>query len=94
MTAKSRYIHDRKQHFVENALGVGDEKGEGGHADSAEGAVAGNDNRRRWVELRNVLILRLDVTDEVTLDEVRRCPAVQSQGNFSGPEVAEPARNE
>ena len=43
---------------------------EGAHADSAEGAVAGNNDRRRWVKLYDALHPRLDVADEVTVDEV------------------------
>ena len=70
MTAKPRKIHGRKQHVVEKALSVDDVNGEGAHADSAEYAVADDDDRRRWVKLHGVLLLRLDVSDEAAVDEM------------------------
>ena len=41
------HIHGRQKHVVEEALGVGNTSGESAHADSAECAVAGDDDRRR-----------------------------------------------
>ena len=67
---------------MDEALGVGDVDGEGTHADSTESDMTGNDDRRRWVELHDVLHPRLDVTDEMAVDEVRRCPTVQIHGEL------------
>ena len=55
---------------MENALGIGDANSEGAHADTTKRAVAGDDNRRRWVELHGVLPPRLNVVDEVAVDEM------------------------
>ena len=38
--------------------------------DSSKCAVAGNDDRRRWMELHDILHPRLDVADEVTINEM------------------------
>ena len=35
---------------------------------------------RRWIEFHNILHPRLDVPDEVAVEEMRRCPVVRSQG--------------
>ena len=67
---------------MEKAFGFGDANGEGACVDSAERAVADDDDRRRWVELHDVLHPLLDVTDEVAIDDMRRCPAVRSHGEL------------
>ena len=54
---------------MDEALDVGDVDGEGTHTDSAD-VVTGNDNRRRWIELHDVLDPRLDVADDMPVDEV------------------------
>ena len=82
MEAKSWSIYDRQQHVVEKALGVGHANGEGDYTDSSERAVAGTDGRRKWIEPYDILHPRLDVADEVAVDEVRRCFAVQSHGEL------------
>ena len=83
MIVKPRHIHGRQQQVVEEALGVGDTSGEGVHADSAERAVASDDDRRhRWVEFHDVRHPRLDVTDEVAVDEVKRCPTISSHSEL------------
>ena len=55
---------------MKEVLGLGDANGKGAHADSAEGTVARDNDCRRWVEFHDVLYPRLDVTDEVAVDEV------------------------
>ena len=70
---------------MEEVLGVGDADGEGAHADSAARAATDNDDRRRWVELHDVLHPRLAVADEVVVDEVRRFPAVRSRDKLQRP---------
>ena len=82
MTTKPRYIHGRKQHVVDKALGVGDANGGDAHADSAECAVAGDDDRRRRVELHDVLHPQLDVVDEVAVGEMWRYSAVWNHGEL------------
>ena len=71
MTAKPPHIHGRQQHIVEKALGDSDANGADAHADSAEHAVARDDDNRRWINLHDVLHSRLDISDEVAVDEVR-----------------------
>ena len=70
MTAKPRQVHDRQQHVVRETLDVGDGDGEGAYADLAEGAVAGDDDRRLWAELHDVLHSRLDIADKLAVDKV------------------------
>ena len=70
MTAKPRHIHGRQQHVVEKSLGVGHANGEGARADSSEYAVAGNNDRRQWIESHDVLLSCLDVANEVAVDEM------------------------
>ena len=70
MMTKPRDTHGRKDHFVENALGVSDVNGEVNHADSAKSAVASDNDRHLYVELNDVLHPRVDVSDNVALDEV------------------------
>ena len=48
---KTQHIHGWPQHVVNKALGVGDANGDGVPAGSTEGAMAGDDDRRRWVDL-------------------------------------------
>ena len=73
-------------------MGVGDANGEVAHTDSSERAVAGNDDRRRRIELHDVLHpvspMRLLSTK---CDDT---PQSNVMMNFSGPGVAGPARNE
>ena len=64
------FISTAEQHVTEKALGVGYANGEGAHADVSERAVADNDDRRRWIELHDVLHSRLNVTDKVSVDEI------------------------
>ena len=67
---------------MEEVLGVSYANVGSAHADSSECAVAIDDNHHRWVELHDVLHSRLDVDDEVTVDEMRRCSAVRSHGEL------------
>ena len=71
-----------QQHVFDEALDIGNADGEGAHFDSAEGVVASDDHRRRWVKFHDVLHPRLDIADEVAVDEVRRCPTVQNHGEL------------
>ena len=82
VAAKPRHSRDQQQHVMEEAMGVGDANGEDDHADSTERAVAGDDYRRRLVELHVVLNPRFLVTDEMAIDKVRRCFAVQCYGEL------------
>ena len=54
-------------------MGDGDANGAGAHADPAERAVVSYNDRRRWVELHDVLHARHDVSDVVAVNELRRC---------------------
>ena len=49
---------------------MSDANDEDAHVDSAERAVAGNDDRRWWVKLHDVLFPRFDVTDEDAVEQV------------------------
>ena len=68
-------------------MGVGDAN------DSVERGVIGNDDRRRWIELPDVLHSRLNVTDNVAVGEMRRCSAVRSHGELKRARV-EPMSDE
>ena len=58
-------------HVVNEPLGISGAGGEGAHPDSAENAVAGDNDRCRWVELHGVLHPQLDVINEGAVDELR-----------------------
>ena len=68
--AKPRHIYDRQQRLVEGVLGVGKANDIGARADTTELSMTGNDDCLRWIKLLGVL-LRVDVADEVAVNEVR-----------------------
>ena len=56
---------------VEIAKGIVDADGERAQVDFAEGSLADDDDRHRWVKLHDILYPRLNVADEVAVDGVR-----------------------
>ena len=56
--------------------------------------MTGDDDRRRWIELHGVFNPQFHVVDEVTVDEVRRCPAVQRHGELRWVRSAEACREQ
>ena len=68
---KLRHIYGRQQRLVEEVFGVGKTNDIGARADTTELSMTGDDDCLRWIKLLGVLLLRVDVADEVAVDEVR-----------------------